>query len=204
MKKAPLRPQLHFFVCCNRRQDSPLGPGCSERGDAVYAALKKRVQQRGEIASTWVTQTGCLGICPAKGATVAIYPEGAIATEVEPEDLDLLGLPLPDRTRKNRIMEDDEANVKSPSLEAELETLLDEMESLQRKKVTDLARRLKPGLTAEDLRNPHDFPELDDTDWHYEDGVLTGIQSVRAAVSRLQREREDPARRRESSDGKEG
>jgi len=135
---------------------------------------------------------------------VAIYPEGAIATEVEPEDLDLLGLPLPDRTRKNRIMEDDEANVKSPSLEAELETLLDEMESLQRKKVTDLARRLKPGLTAEDLRNPHDFPELDDTDWHYEDGVLTGIQSVRAAVSRLQREREDPARRRESSDGKEG
>ncbi len=72
---------------------------------------------------------------------------------------------------------------------AELEALLDAMEELQRKKVTDLARRLKPGLTAEDLRNPHDFPELQDTDWHYEDGVLTGIQSVRTAVRSLVRER---------------
>ncbi|WP_394823297.1 (2Fe-2S) ferredoxin domain-containing protein [Pendulispora albinea] len=90
MKKAPLHPQLHFFVCCNRRQNSPLGPGCSANGDAVYAALKKRVQQRGEIRSVWVTQTGCLGICPAKGATVAIYPEQAIATEVELSDIDAL------------------------------------------------------------------------------------------------------------------
>ena len=69
----------------------------------------------------------------------------------------------------------------------ELEALLEAMEELQRKKVTDLARRLKPGLTAEDLRNPHDFPELQDTDWHYEDGVLTGIQSVRTAVRSLVR-----------------
>jgi len=38
----------------------------------------------------WVTQTGCLGICPLKGATVAIYPDQAIATEVEPEDIDAL------------------------------------------------------------------------------------------------------------------
>jgi len=45
-----------------------------------------------------------------------------------------------------------------------------------------LARRLKPGLTLEDVRNPHDFPELGDPDWHYEDGVLTGIQSVRTAL----------------------
>ena len=38
------------------------------------------------------------------------------------------------------------------------------------------------GLTLEDVRNPHDFPELGDPDWHYEDGVLTGIQSVRTAL----------------------
>jgi hypothetical protein len=64
----------------------------------------------------------------------------------------------------------------------EVEQLLVSMEELQTKKVADLARRLRPGLTAEDLRNPHDFPELDDNDWHYEDGVLTGIQSVLSAV----------------------
>ena len=64
----------------------------------------------------------------------------------------------------------------------ELETLIDRMEAHQRSKVLELARRLRPGLTAEDIQNPHDFPELGDTDWHYEDGVLTGIQSVASAL----------------------
>jgi hypothetical protein len=64
----------------------------------------------------------------------------------------------------------------------ELERLVVELEELQRRKVIDLARRLLPGLTLEDVRNPHDFPELSDPDWQYEDGILTGIQSVLAAL----------------------
>lgn len=67
--------------------------------------------------------------------------------------------------------------------------LLDEMEATQANKVVELARRLRPGLTAEDIRNPHDFPELDDPDWHFEDGQLAGIQAVRFAVKQLARER---------------
>lgn len=63
--------------------------------------------------------------------------------------------------------------------------LLEAMEALQARKVIDLARRLCPTLTAEDIRNPHDFPELGDTDWHFEDGQLAGIQSVIAAVRAL-------------------
>src|SRR5262245_42471992 len=43
-------------------------------------------------------------------------------------------------------------------------TVLEEMEALQRSKVLELARRLRPGLTAEDVMNPHDFPDLDDPD----------------------------------------
>ncbi|MEO7327444.1 MAG: hypothetical protein ABI193_02620, partial [Minicystis sp.] len=62
------------------------------------------------------------------------------------------------------------------------------MEEQQKAKVIELARRIKPGLTAEDIRNPHDFPELDDPDWHFEDGQLTGIQSVRFALRTLTRE----------------
>jgi ADP-ribose diphosphatase len=65
--------------------------------------------------------------------------------------------------------------------------LLGRMEELQAKKVIDLARRLKPDLTAEDIKNPHDFPDLEDTDWHFEDGQLAGIQSVAAAVRALRR-----------------
>jgi hypothetical protein len=76
-----------------------------------------------------------------------------------------------------------------------IEHLVTELEDLQRGKVIDLARRLRPGLTLEDVRNPHDFPELNDPDWQFEDGVLVGIQSVLAAVR---------ARRRETRDEREG
>jgi hypothetical protein len=67
----------------------------------------------------------------------------------------------------------------------EVLALLSRMEELQARKVIDLACRLRPGLTAEDIKNPHDFPGLDDTDWHFEDGQLAGIQSVAAAVRAL-------------------
>lgn len=65
------------------------------------------------------------------------------------------------------------------------------IEEVQTKKVIDLARRLLPNLTAEDIRNPHDFPELNDPDWQYEDGVLAGIQSVRIALRAMRNRRED-------------
>jgi len=74
----------------------------------------------------------------------------------------------------------------------EVERLAVELEELQRRKVIDLARRLLPGLTLEDVRNPHDFPELLDPDWQYEDGILTGIQSVLAALrARIRESRND-------------
>ena len=63
-----------------------------------------------------------------------------------------------------------------------VEELIREIEDLQRRKVLDLARRLRPGLTLEDIGNPHDFPELGDPDWQYEDGLLAGVQTVVAAV----------------------
>lgn len=69
--------------------------------------------------------------------------------------------------------------------------LLRQMETLQSSKVIDLARRLRPDLTPEDIRNPHDFPELNDLDWHYADGQLTGIQSVLMAVRAMQNRERD-------------
>jgi hypothetical protein len=68
----------------------------------------------------------------------------------------------------------------------EVERVVRELEEHQTQKVLELARRLRPGLTPEDILNPHDFPELGDPDWQFEDGMLTGIQSVVAAL-RLQR-----------------
>jgi hypothetical protein len=77
-----------------------------------------------------------------------------------------------------------------------MERLVTELEELQRQKVVSLARRLRPGLTAEDVRNPHDFPELSDPDWQHADGVLVGIQSVLAAVRAQRREDEDAGNER--------
>jgi hypothetical protein len=72
----------------------------------------------------------------------------------------------------------------------EVDRVVRELEEHQAQKVLDLARRLRPGLTLEDIHNPHDFPELDDPDWQFEDGMLTGIQSVAAAVRLRRREAE--------------
>ena len=78
------------------------------------------------------------------------------------------------------------------ALYEEVLELLAGMETLQARKVIDLARRIHPGLTAEDIRNPHDFPDLADPDWHFEDGQLAAIQSVVTAV-RAMRDREKVA-----------
>jgi (2Fe-2S) ferredoxin len=87
MRTAPIAPRLHLFVCANRRPpDSPLGPGCADAGEAVYAALKDEVVTRGRVTDVWVTKTQCIGICPREGATVAVYPRGRILTEVHAAD----------------------------------------------------------------------------------------------------------------------
>jgi predicted metal-binding protein len=163
-----MAPLVHLFVCANRRSaDSALGPGCGDGGEAVYAALKERVARRGAVRDAWVTQTQCLGVCPKQGCTVAVVARGEerIVAEVTPVDADAL------------LAGAWAAQGSGGALE-----VVEHMERLQLEKVQDLARRLRPDLTPEDLRNPHDFPELDDPDWHYEDGVLTGIQSVASAL----------------------
>jgi hypothetical protein len=75
----------------------------------------------------------------------------------------------------------------------EVEQVVRDLEEHQTGKVLELARRLRPGLTLDDILNPHDFPELGDPDWQFEDGMLTGIQSVAAALRLRRREgRSDP------------
>ncbi len=74
---------------------------------------------------------------------------------------------------------------KSKKVFDEVLFLIEKMEELQKQKVIDLARRILPHLTPEDIRNPHDFPDLSDPDWHFEDGQLSGIESVLFAVRNL-------------------
>ncbi len=179
-------PSRHVLVCVNERDPaSPLGTGCGARGEALYASLKDLVTSRGAQRDVWITRTHCLGICPRAGATcVTLDASGERRVLSGVERADAQALLLPDPAHEERIAT------------AELLDLLRDLEELQAGKVIDLARRLRPGLTDEDIRNPHDFPELADPDWHYADGVLTGIQSVRSAIAARARRRSAENRER--------
>ncbi len=75
VKDVSLVPEVHLFVCTNRRPDtSPLGPGCASEGEELFDDLKLRTLTTGLTSRVWVTRTGCLGICPKAGVTVACYP----------------------------------------------------------------------------------------------------------------------------------
>jgi hypothetical protein len=64
-----------------------------------------------------------------------------------------------------------------------IDRLLLGMIEQQERKVLELARRIVPDLTPEDLRNPQDFPPLArDPEFNYEDGLLAGLRAAHMAV----------------------
>lgn len=65
--------------------------------------------------------------------------------------------------------------------------VLDELISYQKKRVLELAQRLQPGVTEEDIRNAHDLPKVyADPIFQFEDGQLSGYVAAKIALkSRL-------------------
>jgi len=62
------------------------GTACeSNRGIALFAALKKSVEDAGMASEVQVVRTGCLGFCE-KGPIVKILPQDTFYVEVTPED----------------------------------------------------------------------------------------------------------------------
>ncbi len=61
--------------------------------------------------------------------------------------------------------------------------LLEEMISSQRVRVMEIAGRIDPSLSADDLMQPHDHPKVaNHPDFQFEDGILAGYLAVRAAL----------------------
>lgn len=66
---------------------------------------------------------------------------------------------------------------------ATIDKLMLEMIGQQEHKVLELARKIHPGVTSEDIRNPQDFPDLlANAGWNYEDGILAGLKSAHIAL----------------------
>ncbi|HEX9638423.1 MAG TPA: hypothetical protein VGB99_12855 [Acidobacteriota bacterium] len=71
--------------------------------------------------------------------------------------------------------------------------LLQGMIDQQRDKLAKLARAIDPKLTAEDLLQPHDRPELfGDPLFNYEDGILAGLISAQTALRAARRQSSPP------------
>lgn len=61
--------------------------------------------------------------------------------------------------------------------------LLDDMITQQKAKCQQIANRLNPRLTPDDLMNPFDWPEVgENPQFAWEDGLLAGLQSAHAAI----------------------
>jgi hypothetical protein len=70
----------------------------------------------------------------------------------------------------------------------ETEKILGDLIQLQRKKVSRLAEELGARLTAEDILNPHDYPELIKSPrFNFEDGILAGLLSAQMALRQAQK-----------------
>ncbi len=64
--------------------------------------------------------------------------------------------------------------------------ILDEICIAQAEKVLKCGRNFVPTLTSEDALQPNDYPELENNPhFRYEEGVLEGVQTVRAALRTL-------------------
>ena len=61
--------------------------------------------------------------------------------------------------------------------------VLDELVAYQKSKVLELAQRIHPGLTEEDVRNVHDYPDVyGDPIFQFEDGQLSGFVAAQIAL----------------------
>ena len=66
------------------------GTACeSNKGIALFSALKKAVEQHGLVNDVQVVRTGCLGFCE-KGPIVKVLPQDTFYVEVKPEDAEAI------------------------------------------------------------------------------------------------------------------
>ena len=63
-----------------------------------------------------------------------------------------------------------------------MQTLFDELISMQRKKILNCAQRIIPHITEDDVLQPNDFPQLElNPHFRYEEGILEGLLTARMA-----------------------
>ncbi|MCB1112693.1 MAG: hypothetical protein H7A37_09230 [Chlamydiales bacterium] len=71
----------------------------------------------------------------------------------------------------------------------EVDSCLKELIMAQKNELLSTGRRIVPEVTADDLLQPNDFPDLENhPEFRYEEGVLAGMETVRYALRALEKE----------------
>ena len=71
------------------------------------------------------------------------------------------------------------------AVQQRLMRLLDQMVEQQRTRMWVIANRIAPGLSEDDLRDPHSFPQVNSRpEFTFEDGQLAGLISAQVAILR--------------------
>ncbi len=67
---------------------------------------------------------------------------------------------------------------------------IEQMVAFERQKLLDLARRINPLLTPEDILQPQDFEELEQNpEFRYQEGVCIGLESALSALYAIRLEK---------------
>ncbi len=83
-----MKPLRHVLVCTNERASGSDMPSCGRNaGGRVLERFLESRAARGLFRVLFITETRCLGICPAAGATVVVYPEAVWYVGVVPDDV---------------------------------------------------------------------------------------------------------------------
>lgn len=70
----------------------------------------------------------------------------------------------------------------------DIHKFIDEMVSEQRESLLKMGRSIVPRLTPEDILQPNDFPDLEESPvFRYEEGILAGLQSLQIALKSLEK-----------------
>jgi len=67
---------------------------------------------------------------------------------------------------------------------------LEKMVTLERQKLLKFAKRLIPYLTAEDILQPQDYPELDQNlEFRYQEGLVIGLETALSTLYAIRLEK---------------
>lgn len=97
--------ERYLFVCINRRPDNHPKGSCAAKGsEAIHAALKEKIGERG-MGKTGVRActSSCLDVCH-KGVVVAVEPDGYFYGDVTMADVPEIVDAFANGTRVERLV----------------------------------------------------------------------------------------------------